>query len=147
MLTSLFLLVLSMPWTSIYGSSEANKLLTQYPDKRLIKAAALLNPEERPTVPVRISEDPSVQFPRYTGVPDKQLPEAFTLPEKDTIWVNGRQKNILGNNVRLAGNIGHEQRHITGGDEIEARTREIEILRRLNEKRYADLISRHYGLK
>lgn len=136
----------NMAWESLMGADFA-KTLTQYPDARLYNAAKRLRPEDRPTVPVRLTENPQEQFDRYKGVPDADLPEGFTLPDHQAIWLNARKSKILSNPVRLAGNMGHEQNHITGGDELQARQKETDILRYLGEKRYAELIRQHYGLK
>ena len=143
-----FLLVLSMDWTSLLAGSDALSSLAQYPDRRLYNAAAMLSPEDRPSVPVRITDNPAVQFERYRNYPNKELPEAFVIPDKlNEIYVNSR-KPMLNNKYRLAASLGHEQVHIRGGDELAARRREVEILRQLGgEQKYADLIRQRYNLK
>jgi hypothetical protein len=144
-----------MDWTSLYGDSEAAKLLTQYPDKNLLGAVKLLRPEERPKVPVRLTEDPAETYAGY-GVTRSRVnpPIAFVAPDRQTIFINKKDKNYK-NPQTLASKIAHEAYHLgnDGSDghnnEVGAVGREVEVLGRYGN-RYRDFIGTMkslYGIK
>jgi hypothetical protein len=87
------------------AGSETSKLLTQYPDKRLLNAVKLLNPEERPKVPVRLTQDPSATYADY-GVKRSKVnpPIAFVAPDRQSIFVNSKNRNYK-NSQTLASKI------------------------------------------
>lgn len=116
-------------WSSLLAGSEGFKQLTQYPDVGLYNAAAKMKPEHRPTVPVRLYDDPEPVYKEFGSKPNP-LATAVVGPKKDKIYVN-RKSNAYGNRERLAGVLAHEQRHVEGGDEIQAKLRELEVLEAL----------------
>jgi hypothetical protein len=125
-LTSLSLLVLSMDWNSLLGWSKGTQEMAQYPDARLYKAASLLTPEERPTVPVSLygGSEPNV---------------AYVPGDKKGIFVNRNSRRLKDPNV-LAAKLAHEQIHVNGeNDEIPAYEKELGVLRRLSKKNNGDV--------
>jgi hypothetical protein len=153
-LTSLSLLVLSMDWNSLLGWSKGTQEMAQYPDARLYKSATLLKPEERPKVPVRLTDDPVETYAGY-GVKRSNFnpPSAFVAPDKKTIYVNRKHKDYKDERI-LSSKLAHEAHHIANdgpdryANEQGAAGREIEILSRY--ARYRELINslkNAYGIK
>jgi hypothetical protein len=110
-----------------------NSGLIQYPDKRLYQAATMLEPEERPTVPVRFIEpDPAKNYifkvrPKTEGITDKA---------SNQILVNSKAQS-LSDPKMLAALLAHEGEHAKhmGTDEQfnegPAYQRQFDVLARL----------------
>lgn len=110
--------------------------LFQYPDKRLYNAAVVLPPEARPTVPVKLFEDASDVEPRYKrndpnvrAFIQKETPNAIHIKRSELT-----PRGMFGDKRKLAGIMGHEEGHIRGDDEFDARKRELALLRALGLK-------------
>lgn len=114
---------------SLLASVFSNSGLIQYPDKKLYKAAMLLTPEERPTLPVRVlpPEDPIYKKMRTAGVTDT-LSKTIAINNKEAEY-NDRQQ--------LAALLAHEGEHGKRigkpGWELEgpAYQRQADVLKRL----------------
>lgn len=129
----------------------ADSGLLQYPDKNLYNAAKLLAPEERPTVPVRLFNDPlpvyseihrqlGLAMPTKAGI--GRPASAITTPDKKIIYVNqnGPDYKNLG---QLATALAHEQVHVSRNDdkEIPAYQKGMEIVQRLGKQVPKDFAS------
>lgn len=117
----------------VLRSSRGLQLLTQYPDKRLLKGALALNEDERPNVPVRmIDPDPKKNYIF------KVRPNTNAIADKTTkqIYVANRPESKDNNSEWLSGVIGHEAEHFKRGDDEEgpAYDKQLEILDRLGYK-------------
>lgn len=125
-----------MDWASLFGRSP----LVQYPDKRLWNSALALKPEERPRVPVRVTYDYEKQYKEYGKrgkMGNEPLPEGFTSPRRDVIYVNGRMPPYK-DKGRLSALLAHEAYHASDDSsdhpatkEYKAREKELEVLERL----------------
>jgi hypothetical protein len=129
-LTSLFLLGLNMSWLDYLSNLEASKQLMQYPDTRLYNAAALLKPEDRPRVPVRLFDDPDALYQTFGRAKGNPRVEAVVAPDKKSIFVN-KKKDAYKNKWRLAGVLAHEGWHERNSmeDEYGAKKHEVDILK------------------
>lgn len=115
-----------MNYQSLFGSGA--RQLIQYPDERLYNAAAKLRPEDRPTVPVRLFDDPKPVYQKF-GMPPHNA-DGLVGPDKDTIYVS-RKRPSYGNPESLAALMAHEQAHVRGADETGARNKEYDVLKSL----------------
>jgi len=135
-----------MGWMDVLAHSRGLTELVQYPDVNLYNSAAAMRPEDRPSVPVRLTDNPQEQFPKYKTYKDANLPEAFVLPDRQSIFIN-KNKPAYKDKRRLAALMGHEQRHVLGEDEQQSRVREADILMGLGDSKYAGAIRKQYGIK
>ena len=108
----------------------ANSGLTQYPDKKLYKAATLLTPEERPKVPVKTMD-----------LPNDDLLEGKFDKDKHEIRVNRSSSYYKKKDpALLAAALAHEAEHarrVGQPDELAeapAYQRQLDVLKRLNYK-------------
>lgn len=133
-------------WASLFAGSPGMMELAQYPDAHVYKSIGLLRPEERPRVPVRMTDDPIKTYGEY-GIPRSKLnlPAAFIAPTRDAIYVN-RKHEVYKKPQNLAATLAHEAYHLqndktgmSSGNENAARGREIEVLQRFGP-RYRELI-------
>lgn len=143
-----------------YGSLITRLLDTsgvlQYPDENLYNAAVKLPAEERPTVPVRLTEDPSETYKLYDVLRSRfNPPIAFVAPDKKSIFVNSKSKEYK-NSESLASKLAHEAHHMSNDtgesnkDERAAAGKEIEVLSRFKGGKHRDLIrtlKQLYGYK
>lgn len=119
----------------------------QYPDKNLYNAALKLPAEERPTVPVRMTDDPSETYKLYDVLRSRMNPPiAFVAPDKKTIFVNSKSKEYK-NPESLASKLAHEAHHMSNDvvgkandNERGAALKEIEVLSRFKGGRHRDMI-------
>jgi hypothetical protein len=122
-----------MPFNSFPGS-RIHALLTQYPDKQLLKAQALLGPDEKPTVPVRLYDDPDAAYKEHFGQErGNPLAGGFISPNRDSINVYSKRPNSK-SLEHLAAILAHEQRHILGNSEADAYQKQLEVSERSRRK-------------
>lgn len=116
----------------VMASSPAFHQLVQYPDKNLYNAATLLKPEERPTVPVRLYEDPNKLYTEELQNIGGRVPSANAVaiapPDRKHIFVRKGTMEYADPKL-LATKLGHEQVHIQQSqiDELPAYEKEAEI--------------------
>lgn len=128
-----FLLVLSMEWASLLGKSIGTQQILQYPDARLYKAATLLKPEDRPTIPVRLYDDPDKAYAPL-GRKGNPRARAFTMPDRSAIHVY-RKNPDFNYPHRLAAILAHEQAHVANGpDEGQAYQKESQVAEEFGPK-------------
>jgi hypothetical protein len=111
------------------NSSQALHEVAQYPDTKLYGAASKLKPEDRPTVPVRLYDDPEPIYKQFGYRPNKGA-AGLVGGNKDTIYIN-RKNSAYKDPTSLAAILGHEQEHVRGGDEEAAQLKEHGILKAL----------------
>lgn len=155
-LTSLSLLALSMDWSSLLGG-QAFTDIAQYPDKKLYKAATMLKPEERPNIPVRMTDDYKKTYSDM-GVNKNSSkfnePVAFLSPDKSQIFINSKHKGYK-NPETLSATLAHEGQHLNykginpEEDETLARQKQIEVLGRYGgrHREFIETMKRIYGIK
>jgi Zn-dependent protease with chaperone function len=130
-----------------------NSGLAQYPDTTLYKAASMLRPEERPTVPVRLYDDPEPIYRQIYQQLGQAVAEgshvgnknstAVTTPDGKTIYVN-RNSSTYKDARKLAATLAHEQVHVANGeDEIPAYRKGLEVLRRFGSKIPKDYVDQY----
>lgn len=126
-----------MPNGELIAALMLNSGLAQYPDQRLYRAATMLKPEERPTVPVKVGDDKyrainGTQASYYGNAESKYNPEKMIH-----IRVQQRSpayKDFDKRPQRLAAVLAHEGAHSRGLEEAEAYQQEHDTLSRLGEK-------------
>ncbi len=108
-------------------SALLNGGITQYPDPQTYNAAKLLQPAERPTVPVRMVE-PTDHYNHESA--RKGFVNAFVKEPRDTVYVSKRAP-YLKDPKGLAAVLAHEQRHVNGEGEDQGYKTQYEVLKRL----------------
>jgi len=145
--------VLPILFSTIMGLNAAlqsgilNDMSQYRGDAKLMRARGLLQPEERPTVPVEL-QDPGYVFEMSKVrspangalLPIRLRPEAgmVTTNEKDRIVVNRKSKAYNTKDLRtLAAQLAHEQVHVQrpDNDEADAYRVQLAILDRLGYKK------------
>jgi hypothetical protein len=108
--------------------------LAQYPDKRLYNAATLLIPEERPTVPVEMVDNPwrarEGVNAQYFGEINKYNPDRVRI----AVQKRGRAYRDDKHPRRLAAVLAHEAEHGRGQEEAAAYQKQHDVLTRLGER-------------
>jgi hypothetical protein len=112
-----------------------NSGLAQYPDESLYKAATLLTPEERPTVPVRVFDRSRDSLVAGRFDPRREQPQ-IDVARQAKAYTSAKKKP-----QRLAALLAHEALHV-GQDqsapvvdkELPAYERQLGILQRLGER-------------
>lgn len=130
--------------SSLFSGMTATKQLAQYPDVNLYNAAKLLKPEERPTVPVRLYDDPDKLYREELqpsgGVPLSARAVGVTPRTGDRMFLK-RPSMEYNDPVLLASKLAHEQVHVTqlrdnvqGKLELPAYEKEWDVISRFGSK-------------
>lgn len=127
-----------MGFPEILTTALLDSGLAQYPNKNLMRAAILLQPQERPTVPVRLYTDPDKLYkdvlqPLHTPPLTKNA-TGVTTDDKKTIYIN-RNADAFNDPALLAGMLAHEQVHVKQPNydrtEASAYQRQLDVVNRL----------------
>jgi len=111
-----------------------NSGLAQYPDKSLYNAAKLLAPEERPSVPVKVTHEPWRQGQGVEATFFGFHPKYAADGPKIGVQRRGQAyKQFDKYPNRLAAVLAHEAKHDRGANEAEAYQRQYDVLQRLGE--------------
>jgi hypothetical protein len=106
--------------------------LTQYPDKKLYKAAQLLKPEDRPKVPVRTVDPDPKAMPIFRTAPNTAA--IADAKHNGPILINRQSREYQDADhepLELASLLAHEAMHYgpTGDDEVAAYRKALDVLK------------------